>query len=135
MGRAIVFRSLKGSYFHVPQDVFLKCVFHLPNRRRPHIVTPRRGHVGPRRAERRRQLPPAVASQYGWREAWVWAQGVGTGRGHGGNLKYFFGDSEDSTFTSYNARLRAVRSDYFFLCELGSPPLRVWVGGVCLSIS
>ena len=77
-----------------------------------------------------RGVPSAAASccQPIWlglgREAWVWAQGVGAGRGRGGNPKYFFGDSEDSTFTSYNSRFRAVRSDYFFfnMCELDTHP-------------
>ena len=124
VGRAIVFRSLKGSYFHVPQDFFLKCAFHLPNWRRSSSVSPRRGQVGPRRAERRRQLLPANMDG---REAWAWAQGVGAGRGRGGNPKYFFGDSEHTTSTSHNIRFRAVRSDYFLFFRTWSTPQRVMI--------
>ena len=114
------FRSLKGSYFHVPQDFFLKCVFHLPNRRRSRSVSLRRGQVGPRRAERRRQLLPANMAGAGTRGV-----GVGAGRGRGGNPKYFFGDSEHTTFTSHNIRFRAVRSDYFLFFRTWSTPQRV----------
>ena len=132
IGQVMHFRSLKGSYFHVPQDVFLKCVFHLPNRRRSRSVSLRRGQVGPRRAERRRQLLPANMAGAGARGV-----GVGAGRGRGGipttfrRLRAHYIHITQHTLSCCTFRLLS-----FFLRTWSTPQrVRIFFATMCLIMS
>ena len=83
-------------------------------------------------AEACRAPPPAVASQCGWCAArqrlapQAWAQGVGAGESQVlfRRLRGLYIHVIQFTISCCTFRL------LFFLCELGSPPLRVWIRGV-----